>query len=347
VRIAWVNATKKWGGVKTWFLTFAREMRELGHKNFVWARPGVFLDRCREELGHGKAVSFGPDFNPLSVARFMAAFTRARIDVLIINVGKDLTTAGIAARLLGIPVVQRIGLPGDIAFKPRTRRVHEWIRPHFLCPCQFIADGFQRNLPYVHPEDVHVVLNGKIPAEACPPPGKPRELVMTAQLIKTKRHEVVLEAMKGLKNCRLNIVGTGDRDDELAALSQQLGVDDHVHFSGFSTDVNSILAGSDVFVLASTSEGLPNTLLEAMACGVLPVCRDVGGVREVWPEALNEFLLPRDAGPAEFHAALKKVVELSDDSLQKYKEQARIACGERFHLKKQAVEFEAWLKGLL
>lgn len=346
VRIAWVNATKKWGGVKTWFLTFAREMRELGHENFVWARPGVFLDRCREELGHGKAVSFGPDFNPVSIGRFMAAFARARIDVLVINVGKDLTTAGVAARLLGIPVVQRIGLPGDIALKERTRRVHQWIRPHFLCPCRFIADGFLRNLPYVRPEDVHVVLNGKIPARSCTRPGTPRELVMTAQLIKTKRHEVVLEAMQGVENCRLNIVGTGDRDEELAALSRELGVDDRVVFSGFSKDVESVLARSDVFVLSSTSEGLPNTLLEAMACGVLPVSRDVGGVREVWPDELDEFLLPGNAGPAEFRDALRTVVALPDETLQAHKEQARTACAERFHLKKQARRFEAWLENL-
>lgn len=344
MRVAWVNSTRKWGGVKTWSLTFARCLHKRGHEQFVWARPGVFLDRCQEELGHGQAVSFGPDYNPLAIARFAAAFRARGIDVLITNVGKDLNTAGIAARLLGIPVVQRIGLPKDIALKPRTRRLHEWIRPAFLCPCRFIADGFLRVLPYVRPEDVHVILNGKIPSPACTPPHTPRRLVMTAQLIGTKRHEVVLEALRKVQTPGiLEIVGTGDRDAQLRTLARTLGVEERVRFSGFQNDVESVLARSDIFVLASVSEGLPNTLLEAMACGLLPVSRNVGGVREVWPRELDPYLLPAQAGPDEFQAVLEAALTLPDHALQQAKEQARTACASGFHLEQQADILESWL----
>lgn len=344
MRIGWINTTRKWGGVKTWMLAFAREMRERGHENFAWARPGVFIDRCRLELGHGESLSFGPDFNPLAVARFMREFRRKRIDVLVINVGKDLTTAGVAARLLDIPVVQRIGLPKDIAPKRHVRWTHQWVRPRFLCPCRFIAEGFQQYLSYVRPQDVHVLLNGKTPAAACPPPGSPRRLVMTSQLNAEKAHATVLEALRDLpEDFRLNIVGTGNLDTELQERSRAWGLAERVAFSGFRADVEAELAAADVFVLSSRSEGLPNTLLEAMACGLLPVSRDVGGVREIWPPELEEFLLPPKAGPAEFRAALRRVLALSDEELQQRKEQARTACRERFNFKKQAQAFEAWL----
>lgn len=347
MRIAWINTTIKWGGVKTWMLAFAREMRERGHENFAWARPGVFIDRCRVELGHGEALSFGPDFNPLAVARFAREFGSKRIDAVVINVGKDLTTAGVAARLLNIPVVQRIGLPNDIAPKRHVRWTHQWVRPHFLCPCRFIAEGFRRRLSYVRQEDVHVLLNGKTPAAACPPPGSPRRLVMTSQLNAEKAHMTVLEALRDVpEDFRLKIVGTGNLDAELQEHARAWGLAERVTFRGFRADVEAELAAADVFVLSSQSEGLPNTLLEAMACGVLPVSRDVGGVREIWPPELEEFLLPPKAGPGEFREALRRVLTLSDEELQRRKEQARTACRERFHFKKQAQAFEAWLAGI-
>lgn len=342
-----MNSTRKWGGVKTWSLTFAEELRKLGHENFVWAREGVFQKRCREVLGHGESFNFGPDFNPLAIIRFMALFKKNRIDILVINVGKDLTTAGIAARLLGIPVVQRIGLPGDIALKPRTEKVHQWIRPQFLCPCRFVAEGFMKELPYVRSEDVKVILNGKVPAQSPVETSSRRELVMTSQLIPTKKHEQILEAIKNIKgNYRLNIVGTGSRDTELVELASEFGVDDRVVFSGFTSDVGAVLVQSDIFVLASVSEGLPNTLLEAMASGLLPVARDVGGVREIWPEELSQFLLPFSSGPDDFRRVLEKALSLSDDNLHELKDAARRTCEERFSLKGQVEELEGWLNGL-
>ncbi|WP_418715948.1 glycosyltransferase, partial [Bilophila wadsworthia] len=161
MNIAFVNSTFGWGGVKTWYLQFAERLAKRGNHVFVYGRQPEFIDAARKRGGHGEQVSFGADLNPSAIRFFYNEFKKHDIDVVITNIGKDIATAGVAARLLKIPVVQRIGLPEDIPYRLKTRLLHTWIRPAFLCPCRFIAEGFIKSLPYIKAEDVHVVLNGK------------------------------------------------------------------------------------------------------------------------------------------------------------------------------------------
>ena len=114
MNIAFVNATIRWGGVKTWTLDFGESLRDKGHAVFIYGRQPEFIEAARRRVGHGERMNFGADLNPLTIRRFCRMFRENAIDVVIVNIEKDLATAGAAARLLGIPTVQRIGLPTDI-----------------------------------------------------------------------------------------------------------------------------------------------------------------------------------------------------------------------------------------
>lgn len=344
MRIAFVNATRKWGGVKTWTLDFAERLAAFGHDVCVHGRQPEFVAQARQRVGRAERVNFGCDLNPVAVAHFLRAFRKHRTDIVILNIGKDLATAGVAARLLGIPVVQRIGLPQDIPLRLKTRLLHAWIRPTFLCPCRFIADGFARSLPYITPADVHVVLNGKTPVTAPLAVHTPRRLIATQQLNPDKGHETLLRALAAIDApFELHVAGTGSDETRLRGLAASLGLSDRVHWHGFSTNVTGLLAQADIFLLASRSEGLPNTLLEALAQGLLPVSRDVGGVREVFTPQLEPWLLPPDAGPEAFAAVLRTALTLPDDALLAARQAARDACRTRCDLDAKARELECWL----
>ncbi|MBU1413057.1 glycosyltransferase [Myxococcota bacterium] len=79
----------------------------------------------------------------------------------------------------------------------------------------------------------------------------------------------------------LVLAGQGPLEGEIRQLVCELGLEDRVHFLGHRTDVPSVLAASDVFVLSSTSEGTPGVLIEALAAGLPVACTDVGGVADV------------------------------------------------------------------
>lgn len=347
MNIAFVNSTRKWGGVKTWVLDFAERLSAYGHDVRIYGRQQAFVDQARQRVGHGETANFGFDLNPASVAWFRRRFIEHRTDVVIINIGKDLATAGVAARLLGIPVVQQIGLPGDIPHRLKTRLLHAWIAPQFLCSCQYIADGFLASLPYLRAQDVHVVLTAKRVATGPISVATPRRLVATQQLNPDKGHETLLRALASLNlPFELDVAGTGSHEAYLKDLAATLGIADSIRWHGFTTRVPELLERADVFLLASLSEGLPNTLQEALAQGLLPVARDVGGVREVYTPELEPWLLPYAAGPAEFADMLRKALTLPDEALVELKHAARRACAAHCELDSKARELEALLTRL-
>ncbi len=79
----------------------------------------------------------------------------------------------------------------------------------------------------------------------------------------------------------LMLVGEGHEHASLDAQSRQLGLQSNVHFLGWREDAASILKAARLLVLPSRWEGLPNAVLEAMACGLPVVASDVHGVREL------------------------------------------------------------------
>jgi len=90
----------------------------------------------------------------------------------------------------------------------------------------------------------------------------------------------------------LAIAGRGDQDEALRAQAAALGVADRLHLLGLRADVANVLAGADVFVLPSLSEGLPIALLEAMFTGCPIVASDVGDVRAALDEGRAGMLVP-------------------------------------------------------
>jgi len=84
-----------------------------------------------------------------------------------------------------------------------------------------------------------------------------------------------------LPDCDLLLVGKGPDRPALERLCAQHGISDRVRFAGWRPDVPEILAASDLLVLPSLWEGMPNVVLEAMASRLPVLATDVEGVREL------------------------------------------------------------------
>ena len=84
-----------------------------------------------------------------------------------------------------------------------------------------------------------------------------------------------------LPDCDLLLVGKGPEREHLRRMSADRGIADRVHFAGWRSDVPAILARSDLVVLPSAWEGMPNVVLEAMASRLPVVASNVEGVAEL------------------------------------------------------------------
>lgn len=107
--------------------------------------------------------------------------------------------------------------------------------------------------------------------------GSETVITTVARFVPVKGLNYLIDACSRLKgNFKLLMVGSGPDEKKLKDSVAKLGMGDKVIFAGFRRDVESILATSDIYVISSLSEGLPTSLLEAMAAGKACVVTNIG-----------------------------------------------------------------------
>lgn len=127
-------------------------------------------------------------------------------------------------------------------------------------------------------------------------------------LIPRKGHHLVVEAVAALPGVTLAIAGEGPERARLAALGADFGMGDRLRLLGSvpHASLAPIIGAADVMALASTSEGLANAWVEALACGTPIVIPDAGGAREVVTSAEAGRIVPRT--PASIAVAIADLI---------------------------------------
>jgi glycosyltransferase involved in cell wall biosynthesis len=165
----------------------------------------------------------------------------------------------------------------------------------------------------LRPGSIRVVPNGVPPSPtiATYRPGRATQIGTIGRLEPRKGVDVLLRALQRLPGVRLEVVGMGPIAAELAGLASDLGVADRCELTGWSDQIDRLLAGWDVFVLASRAEGMSLAILQAMHVGLPVVVTDVGSVREVVVDGETGLVVPPD-DPTALTAALERLVGDAD-----------------------------------
>ena len=127
--------------------------------------------------------------------------------------------------------------------------------------------------------------------------------------------------------CEAVIVGDGPDRTTVENEVRRLGLESVVQLAGERNDVPELLAASDVFVLSSRSEGLPLSILEAMAAGLPVVATNVGGVSELVLDGQTGILVP----PGDPRSLAGAIGRLLDDSAFR----ARLGAAGRLHVEER------------
>lgn len=121
-------------------------------------------------------------------------------------------------------------------------------------------------------------------------------VINVGSLSDPKSQDDLLRAFKIVRQkieCRLILLGEGEKEDELKRLSLSLGISSDVAFPGFQDNPFKFVSRSSVFVLSSRFEGFPNALTEAMACGIPVIStRCKSGPDEIITDNVDGILVP-------------------------------------------------------
>ncbi len=140
----------------------------------------------------------------------------------------------------------------------------------------------------------------------------PLRVAYVGRLIQNKGPQYLIEAIPALLKLRPNtefwFAGDGPMRAGLEDRVSELGVEANVRFLGVRNDIAELLQQSDMFVRPSLMEGMPLTVLEAMACGLPTVATPVGGTAELIVEDETGLLVPPRDVPG-LIAALAQLME--------------------------------------
>ena len=119
-------------------------------------------------------------------------------------------------------------------------------------------------------------------------------LISMGDLVPRKNYPVAIEAIAKANNPHLHyfICGRGQELENLKQLAADLGVSDQIHFFGFRTDVKELLAASDIFLFTTKQEGLPRSMMEAMASGLPCVVSAIRGNVDLIENGKGGYLCP-------------------------------------------------------
>ena len=276
-----------------------------------YGRYAVHARVPRQEWRHGLAVihpryfhlpGVGMYFSPLAMALACYPLLRG----LRRQYAFDLIDAhyfypdGVAAVLLGrllrVPVVVT-GRGSDLNVLPRHAVPRRWIRwaacraAALITVCEALKGRLQA---LGVPSSRVTVLRNGVDLDLFRPPVDRQALrarmgmdgptlLSVGNLVPVKGHDITLAALRQVPRARLILVGEGSHQMQLLHQARSLGLEGRLRLVGnvSQRELADYYGAADILVLASRSEGMPNVVLEALACGTPVVASDVGGVAEV------------------------------------------------------------------
>ncbi|MCZ6848200.1 MAG: glycosyltransferase family 4 protein [Alphaproteobacteria bacterium] len=296
LRILHTEASLGWGGQEIRILTEARQIAARGHElrlicdgdsDIFRAAPRFGLETTAVPLKRKSIKALGAMRRVFSAWRPDIVNTHSSIDhwlAAVARLGLARRPAMVRTRHISAPVSRNgptrwlYNRGCELVMTTSRAMVRDLTVDGFLSPDHVVAVPTGIDTDQFRPGDRRAARKRLgLPSDAF-------VFGTVATLRSWKGHGFLLDAFAKLKDrdTLLLMVGDGPQEANLAEHTARLGLHDRVHMAGRRDDVVPYLRAMDVFVFPSTkNEGVPQALLQAMACGLPVVASRIGGVPEV------------------------------------------------------------------
>ena len=277
----------------------------LGHDVVTISRKGSRLARKAKERNIPvKEIGANSDFDAIACWKFCSFFKSFRPDIVIGCQNKDWRVASMALKLIGskAKVYSRQGLQllknswwykwsiklfsdGIITNTYSIKKYYDSFLPVDQNFVQVISNGvesvpdnltgfdFYRYLPEEEDNPVIVLSTGRLARQK----GFKYLISAAARIIEEQPHVYFF------------LAGQGKLEAEIRNQIIQHGIERNFILLGFVEDIHPLLKSADIFVFSSLYEGMPNSILEAMANGLPVVSTNVNGIAELIEQGINGF----------------------------------------------------------
>lgn len=255
----------------------------------------LIADITEEEVSSNRILNFKRRF-----CKLRNIWKQEKPDVILSFIGKNNMMALLTSRFLGIPVA--VSVRGE----PTMEYYSKWMRVAARSLFK-LADGVilqTKRCMEFFPKSVKrkaIILKNPVSPSFFRPPYtglREKEIVAVGRIDENKNHEMLIRAFAQIAEefpeYRVSIYGQGELRQHLNDLAAELGLSDRIRLPGAVQDVAAVIEKAGVFVLTSDTEGVPNTLIEAMLLGLTVVSTDCpcGGPADLITDGQNGILTP-------------------------------------------------------
>jgi glycosyltransferase involved in cell wall biosynthesis len=292
-----------WAGAEVQVFNLCKALNDAGvvQPTAVVFNPGILHDRLKQ-LGIPVTLADENRLGPLAIVSAIVSHCHQNKSYVLHTHGFKENVLGVTAKLIAsVPRSVRTvhGNPESVF---NVRRPHKWavqkldiwlgqlFQNHIIA----VSSQLEKALGPIFPgkiETIHNFIDVDALRSKATPQWKSNKVPvfgLVGRLVSVKRVDIFLETIALLNkrgiSCIAKIYGAGPLEQELKYQAEQLGIGRAVEFKGFTREIYSEIPKLDALIITSDHEGLPMTILEAIALEVPIVAHSVGGIQEVIDE---------------------------------------------------------------
>jgi glycosyltransferase involved in cell wall biosynthesis len=342
ISIVHIASGDLWAGAEVQLFTLAKTLHSFENVavRVILLNHGELENRL-QEVGIEVAVLNETQLNGFHIFwRLRKLLKSWSPDVVHTHRIKENILGGLAAKFSGnIPSIRTVhGAPEN---KPSWLKLHKriyfildrlvgrYVQRKIIAVSDDLAEKLQKIFPA---EKIHVIENGidmdsiKKQADSQGSLNRPKDhtykIGLVGRLVPVKRVDLFIKTARYFRdhyqeaNGHFYIYGDGPLRNELIELSNELDVSNIVHFKGHYPNIHQEMVNLDLLVMPSDHEGLPMTLLEAMALGVPVIAHAVGGIPKLLCGGICGTLI-QENNPEPYAEAINSLL-ISPENIQNF-----------------------------
>ena len=349
-----------WDDRDFWLWHLAKALQEHGHQVWCCGRPqSPFLEHCQQSGLPTCAMVIRSDISPITITRLALMFRQHQVDVVVGNFTKDIRLAGLAGKFSGGPkILAYHGLP-VIKDNWRYKITYQQLVDAIVVNTSATQQVYQQ-VPWLKAVPLKVIPPGvtmPVPSPATEAdirrrfdlPDKHPVLGQFGYLGHYKQPFIFLEVARKIletwPEAIFLMVGMGPLREEILKYAYQLNVLDHLYLFSNADDVPALLQLCDVVLFTPEVEGIPSSLLQAMAQEKAVLAFEVGGLGDVIEPEVNGVLVPVN----DIFQMAQRTQELllSPEQRHRLGKAARQKVEKNFSFEKSIHSFESYLQELI
>lgn len=327
-----LSSTPVFGGPEKYIINMSASLGGRGHRVVVASSRNNLMHFTENKI-KAYPLFIGPKlskrnvlqlvFSPLMIVYLIRMIyyikRRENIDLIYATYKKEQIIGTLASKLLRIPMVWREAgpLPSPIPDRKIWRLLYCWFANQankIIATCKSARDSLMSI--GVRPDKVSLVYTGidldaYVQRSHSDRDNRPT-IGIVGRLSGLKGHDELIKAMSlvayEIPEILLLIVGDGPEKQRLQKMVCSLSLESQIEFIGHVSNIIPYLSKMDVFVLPSQGEGLPLSIIEAMACGLPVIATNVGGIPDLVIQGKTGLLLS-ESTPDSLSEAIIKLIK--------------------------------------